>query len=126
ITFDTHGFGQSGVPTAPFAFHTDIIALLDHFRIDKAWFMAASVGGALTLDVELMHRQRVQGLILVAPAIAGYKYEGERDPLYEKIGEAEENGDLDLVSELEVQLWVDGKGRKADELDPAMRQLVVE
>lgn len=126
VTFDMHSFGQSGIPTASFAFHDDIIALLDFLKIDSAWFMAASLGGAITFDVALMHPGRVKGLIMVAPAVAGYKYEGEPHPLKAKIDEAEEADDLEMVNELEIQMWVDGKGRTPQDLDPDMRNLVLD
>jgi len=126
ITFDMYGFGQSGTPDSEFAFHTDIIALMNHLNVDSARFMACSLGGAITLDVALMHPERVKGLILSGSAIAGYKYEGERHPLAAKINEAEERDDLEAVNELEIQMWVDGKGRKPGDLDPEMRQLVLD
>lgn len=126
LTFDIHSFGQSGIPTASFALHEDIIALLDYLKIDSAWFMAASLGGAITFDVALMHPERVKGLIMVAPAIAGYKYKGEPHPLSAKINEAEENDDLDLINELEIQMWVDGNGRTSQDLDPDMRNLILD
>ncbi len=126
ISFDMYGFGQSGTPDSEFAFHTDIIALLDHLKVDSAWFMACSLGGAITLDVALMHPDKVKGLVLVASAIAGYKYEGERHPLAAKIDEADERGDLEAINEFEIQMWVDGKGRKPEDLDPAMRQLALD
>ncbi|MGB7338523.1 MAG: alpha/beta hydrolase [Phototrophicaceae bacterium] len=126
ITFDIHGFGKSGVPTTPFAFHTDIIALLDGFGIEQTWIMAASLGSAIAFDVALMHPERVQGLILAAPAIGGYQYTGDVHPLKAAIDAADEAHNLALVSELEVQLWVDGKGRKPSDIDSAMRDLVVE
>lgn len=126
ITFDIYGFGQSGAPDSTFALHDDIIALLDQLNIESAWFMACSMGGTITLDVALMHPARVKGLILVASAIAGYKYEGERHPLGAKIDEADERGDLEAINEFEIQMWVDGKDRKPDDLDPKMRDLVLD
>ena len=126
VTFDMYGFGQSVAPDGEFAFHHDIIALLDHLKVDTARFIACSLGGAITLDVVLMHPDRVEGLILVASAIAGYKYEGEPHPLSAKIDEADERGDLEAINEFEIQMWVDGKGRTPVDLDPDMRQLALE
>lgn len=126
IVFDTHGFGKSGVPTESFAFHTDIIALLDAFNIKQIWIMAASLGGAIAFDVALMHPERVKGLILSAPAIAGYTYTGDDHPLKAKINEADDANDLALISELEIQMWFDGNGRTASDMDQQMRDLVIE
>ncbi|MGJ3239108.1 MAG: alpha/beta fold hydrolase [Anaerolineae bacterium] len=126
LAFDMYGFGQSGTPQAAFAFHEDIVGLLDQRNIDSAWFIAASLGAAITFDIVLMHPRRVNGLILVAPAIAGYRYNGDPHPLAKAIEVAEDANDLERLSELEVQMWVDGEGRKPSDLDPNMRQLVIE
>ncbi|MEO1288734.1 MAG: alpha/beta hydrolase [Chloroflexota bacterium] len=126
IAVDMHSFGQSGIPSEPFAFHADFFALLDHFGIEQTWIMAASLGGAVAFDMALMQADRVRGLLLVAPAIADFHYNGASHPLVAKINEADDAGDLDLVNELEIQMWVDGEGRSADDMNPEMRQLVLD
>ena len=52
----------------------------------------------------------------------------EEDKMVEKnkIDEAEEADDLELVNELEIQMWVDGKERTPQDLDPDMRNLVLD
>jgi 3-oxoadipate enol-lactonase len=35
-----------------------------------------------------------------------------------------EAGDLDLVAEIETQIWFDGMGRTPEQVDPAMRKLL--
>jgi len=126
IAFDLYGFGQSGTPTETFTLHDDVITILDYFGIAQAWLMAASLGGTVALEVALMHPQRIQGLLLAAPAVRGYTFTGDAHPLTEAIIAADDAGDLARISELEVQMWVDGRGRTPDDMDKDMRALVVE
>ena len=125
IALDLRGFGQSKMLAGAFAHYEDVLGLMDALSIEKAWLMGCSQGGKVALNVALAQPERVKGLILVAPAIGGYRYEGAPHPVEDALEEAEEAGNLELVSELEVQVWVDG-GRKASEMDAAMRKLVYE
>ena len=48
LRYDTRGHGQSDVPAAPYSFDDlvgDAVALLDHYRIERATFMGLSLGG---------------------------------------------------------------------------------
>jgi pimeloyl-ACP methyl ester carboxylesterase len=126
VTLDMRGFGQSKMVEGEFSFYEDILALLDTLKIEQAWLMGCSLGGKAAINLTLTKPERVQGLILVCPAFGGYQYEGENHPLEAAIDTAYNNGDMELVSELEVQFWVDGEGRKADEVDAAVRKLVWE
>lgn len=125
ITLDMRGFGQSSIPDMPFSHHQDIIALLDHLKIDNALFLACSMGGKMAINIALEKPQLVKSLLLSGPAYGGYRYESEEvHPLEEAIDTADENGDMETLSELEVQLWVDGVGRQAEDVDPKIRKLV--
>lgn len=126
ITFDMRGFGQSKMVEGAFSFYEDVLALMDYLKIEKAWLMACSLGGKTAINLTLSNPERVQGLILVGAAFGGYKYEGEGHPLEEALDQADENGDMELVSELEVQIWVDGVGRKAEGVNSSVRKLVWE
>lgn len=124
VTLDMRGFGQSKMVVGAFAPHADLNALLEHLDIEKAWLMGCSMGGATVLDMVLRHPEKAKGLILVGSAISGYRYAGEQHPLVDKINAAYESGDMELTSELEVQLWVDGMGRTPDQVDQGVRDLV--
>lgn len=126
VTLDLYGFGQSTTPTQPFVYHQDIVTLLDQLHVEKAWVMACSLGGAIAFDVALMHPERVQGLVMVAPAVEGYEYAGDPHPLAAQIDAAEEAGDLNRVNELEIQMWVAGEGRTFADLAPEVRELALD
>jgi pimeloyl-ACP methyl ester carboxylesterase len=125
VALDLRGFGQSTLEKGEFAHYEDVLGLMDALGIESAWLMGCSQGGKAALNVALSQPERVKGLVLVAPAIGGYRYEGEDHPLEAALEEAENSGDLERLSELEVQVWVDA-GRKPEELEPTMRKLVYE
>jgi pimeloyl-ACP methyl ester carboxylesterase len=43
--------------------------------------------------------------------------------IFEQVEKAYDAGDIDLLAELETQLWFDGTGRTPEQVNPAMRQL---
>lgn len=124
VTFDMRGFGQSKMVEGAFSLVDDARALLDALEISEAWLMACSQGGKVALDLTLQSPERVKGLLLVAPAISGYQYTGDPHPLNDAFDEAEEADDIARICELEMQVWVDGTGRKPEDVDSAVRQLV--
>ncbi len=67
-----------------------------------------------------------RALILVAPALGGFIYNGESPKQAEQIDQAEQAGDLDLVNELEIQIWVDGPQRRPEQVNPKVRELALE
>lgn len=78
------------------------------------------------MDFALTHPSRVKALIMVGSAPSGLKLDV---PALAKFAEAEkafESGDLDLVAEIETQIWFDGMGRTPGQVDQAMRKLAYE
>ncbi|MDO8279656.1 MAG: alpha/beta hydrolase [Burkholderiaceae bacterium] len=73
LTFDHRSFGASTNP-APAAgqeaYAPDLLALLDHLRMDKVHLVAQSMGGRTCLDFALAHPQRVSRMVL-ADTVAG-------------------------------------------------------
>lgn len=127
MTLDMRGFGKSSIPDAPFSDHDDIMALLKYVEVDSAWFLACSMGGKVAINIALLQPKLVKGLLLSGPAYGGYRYESdEPHPLDDAFDTAEANNDMEAMSELEVQLWVDGEGRSSDKVDPTVRKLVYE
>ena len=124
LAFDMRGFGKTKMVQGEFSFVEDLHALLDYLHIQDAWLMGCSQGGKIAINFALTYPDRVIGLILVAPAISGYRYEGDPHPLEASFEEAESAGDIARLCELEVQVWVDGAGRKSEDVDPELRRMV--
>ncbi len=66
ITFDHRGFGNSsdieGAGRSEFS--NDLLALLDHLKIEKAALLGQSMGGGTAITFTCQHPERVSGLII--------------------------------------------------------------
>jgi pimeloyl-ACP methyl ester carboxylesterase len=77
IAFDRPGFGLSERPLAwegenPYSFAAQVdlvLALLDHFGVQRAILVGNSAGGSIAMQVALSHPERVSALILADPAV---------------------------------------------------------
>lgn len=125
VRYDMRGFGQTPIVAGSYAHYEDLHGLLAHLGIEQAVLVGCSKGGAVALDFALAYPKKVKALVLVAAAIHGLRIEVEPLPQETALDAAEEAGDLALVSEIEVQIWIDG-GRAPDQVDPAVRDLVRE
>jgi pimeloyl-ACP methyl ester carboxylesterase len=79
------------------------------------------MGGGSTIDVTLEHPDMVDALALVCSSPAGLKLDVQPPKEYALIEEAEKNGDWDRINELEMQLWFDGQGRTAQQVNATAR-----
>ncbi len=74
ITYDQRGAGQSPVPTQPTNHVADFEELLNSLDIEKATFVGHSIGGQIAADFTLKNPERVEKLVLIAPALTGYEF----------------------------------------------------
>lgn len=127
IRYDMRGFGRSETPEgAPFSHQDDLRGLLDSLHIERAGFVGSSIGAKIVLDFTLDQPGRARALVLVCPAVSGFESDEEPPDEWEELVKADEAGDLERVSELEVRIWVDGHHRGPELVDPAVRDLVRE
>ncbi len=66
LAYDTRGHGRSDAPQGPYTFDElvgDVIALMDHFSIDRADFMGLSLGGMTGLGLAIHHPDRIGRLV---------------------------------------------------------------
>ena len=124
VRYDLRGFGKSEPAEGEFSHRQGLQRVLATAGItEPAWMIGCSMGGTLAMDYALEYPERVRGLVLVGSGPSGLKLDAPRPELFKAIERASEAGDLDLVAELETQIWFDGVGRKADQVDPIMRAL---
>jgi len=123
IVYDRRGFGDTGPSQGAFSHVEDLLAVLDHATNGPVWLVGSSMGGGVALDTALTAPERVEGLVLLAPAVSGAP-EFDLDPDTARIGglveRAEQTGDLEDVNRLETWLWLDGSGQPEGRVgDPA-------
>jgi 3-oxoadipate enol-lactonase len=66
LRYDTRGHGQSSTPKGPYSFDilvSDLIGLMDHFKIEKADVVGLSMGGMTALGVAINHSARVNRVV---------------------------------------------------------------
>lgn len=69
VRFDARGHGLSEAPKGPYDFATlsaDVVALMDHLKIERAHFLGLSMGGMVGQYLGLDHARRFASLQLVS------------------------------------------------------------
>lgn len=74
ISYDLRGYGQSDTPERPYSNVEDLKVLMDTLGLAKATIVGSSMGGSIAIDFALAYPERVQRLILAAPALSGRSY----------------------------------------------------
>ena len=127
IRYDMRGFGKSEPVEGDFSPLGDLIALLEALEIRTPLFiMGCSMGGGLAMDFTLTQPSRVKALIMVDSGPGGFDLDLPTPAKFAQVEKAFNEGDLDLVAELETQIWFDGLDRTPQQVNPAMRKLVYE
>ena len=127
IRYDMRGYGKSEPVEGEFSHMGDLVAVLDSFEIQEpAIIMGCSMGGGLGMDFTLTHPSRVKALIMVGSGPSGLELDVPRPAKFAEVEKAYDAGDMDLVAELETQVWFDGAGRTSEQTDPEMRKLAYE
>ena len=125
VRYDMRGFGQSLPVAGDYQRHEDIRALLDFLKIDHAYLMGCSMGGGACMNFALDYPDRADALIMVGSAPGGFSYdEWSPSPLDEEMEAAYQTGNLERADELAMQIFVDGKGRTPDQVNPVLRKKV--
>ena len=123
LRYDVRGWGQTARPNVNFSNHEDLKALLQHLGIEKTAIVGCSWGGKIALDFALTYPEMVTALVLVGTGLGGYEwtFASFREQM-EAMKVAYGQGNKEWAAELQTQVWVDGPGREAKQLNPAIRQ----
>ena len=127
VRYDMRGYGKSEPADGEFNHLDDLVAILDTLGLhEPVVLMGCSMGGGLAMDFTLKHPSRTRALIMVGSAPSGLELDVPRSDKFDDVEKAFEAGDLDLVGELETQIWFDGTGRTPEQVNPSMRKLLYE
>jgi 3-oxoadipate enol-lactonase len=124
IRWDSRGYGRSAMPSGPYSGRGDLYALLRYLRVEKAHVLGLSMGGLAAIDFALEHPDMVTALIPVASALGGYQ--PPASPIWTEVQAALKQGDIARAAELQVRRWVDGPNRRPDQVDPGVRDKVLQ
>jgi pimeloyl-ACP methyl ester carboxylesterase len=127
IRYDMRGYGKSEPVDGEFSHMSDLVSLLDALEIHGPLvIMGCSMGGGLAMDFALTHPSRAKALIMVDSGPSGLKLDKPSSSKFADAEKAFEAGDMDLVAEIETQIWFDGIDRTPEQVNPAMRELLYE
>lgn len=127
VRYDLRGFGQTPLVDGAYAHHEDLRALMDYLGIPQAHVLGCSMGGTTVLDFALAYPDRVRTLIPVCCEPSGFvdTLEDPLPPGWDGFVAAHKAGDIPFMADYEVQLWVDGPQRTADQVDARVRERVL-
>jgi pimeloyl-ACP methyl ester carboxylesterase len=74
IRYDARGLGRSGPADTPYSSFGDLYALLRALKLTRVTLIGASLGGATSLDLAVLHPELVSKLVLVGPGLSGYAW----------------------------------------------------
>jgi 2-hydroxy-6-oxonona-2,4-dienedioate hydrolase len=127
VRYDMRGYGKSEPVDGEFSHMSDLVSVLNALELQEPLvMMGCSMGGGLAMDFALTHPTRVKALIIVGSGPSGLELDVPTPAKFADVEKAFEAGDLDLVAELEAQIWFDGTGRTPAQVNPAMRKLAYE
>lgn len=124
VAYDRRGFGESPPGAMPFRQLDDLAAVLDEVATGPCWLVGSSQGGRIALDFTLTFPHRVNGLVLLAPAVSGAPDPDEVDPDTQRLDDLIESaGDLAEMNRLEAWMWLDGPSSPEGRVSGAARDL---
>jgi pimeloyl-ACP methyl ester carboxylesterase len=126
LRLDLPGFGNSPIATNPISYRGSVGEALDAAGIGRAALVGTSFGGMVALDFALDSPERVAALVLVGAGTDDHDYSEEMQAFDAAEEAAVARGDLDAAVAANLDFWVAGPRRTADEVDPKIRELVAE
>ena len=125
IRYDMRGYGKSEPVEGEFSHLSDLDLLLETLGIhEPIVIMGCSMGGGLAMDFALTYPSKVKALVMVDSGPSGLELDVPTPSKFADAEKAFESGDLDLVAEIETQIWFDGMGRTPEQVNPTMRKLL--
>jgi 3-oxoadipate enol-lactonase len=126
LRLDLRGFGRSALPPERFSNARDLLALLEERGFARVALVGGSLGGRVVLEVAVARPDLVSALVLVAPGLPGHAWSQQVRSSWEEEEAAYEARDADRAVEVNLRMWVDGPGRRPEDVDPELRARVGE
>ncbi len=104
IPFDHRGHGASPVPVGPYTIAelgSDVIALMDRLRLDRASYCGLSIGGMVGQWLAGNHPERIDKLVLIATSA----YLGDPIPWLERAATVRAAGTVEGIADIVVSRW---------------------
>jgi 3-oxoadipate enol-lactonase len=126
VRYDMRGFGRSPLEPGVFSHARDLAGLLDRLALGPAAIVGVSLGGTVALEVAVARPDLVSALVIVAAGLPGHDWSEETRAGWAEEEAALERGDLDAAVEVNLRMWVDGPGRRPEDVEAGVRERVGE
>jgi pimeloyl-ACP methyl ester carboxylesterase len=126
IRYDMRGYGKSSPVNGSLSRRDDLDRLLNHLGVTSAHLVGSSNGGLISLDRALEQPERVASLTLIDAPPSGFVPQGAPPRHMLEMFEAMQHGDVELASELQIRIWLDGEYREPRQVDSKLRQRALE
>jgi len=126
IRYDLRGLGKSDPLERPISHRQELYRVLEATGVKQAILVGCSASGETILDAALERPELVSALIIVSAVPGGFELQGEPPKELMQMLAAVEQGELDLASELQLRIWVDGPFRPPGQVDLLVRQRAAE
>lgn len=127
IRYDIRHHGRSKSEPVASSDMEDLAVLMDSLEVSRATLVGLSMGGQIAIDFALLWPGRVESLVLVGPGLSGYRLGSSALQGYlEEIGDAIDRVDFRATIEVFTRYWCDGPYRTPAEVDPEVREKVLE
>lgn len=125
IVPNLRGYGKSSIPDEPFNHFEDMARLLDYLNLKSVNIAGCSIGGRIALELAITYPGIINRLVLIAPGLSGFEYK-DRETLAKAavLDDMIAKGKQNEVSENLVNLWVVGRKRDSQTVDPHIISLV--
>lgn len=126
VRVDLRGFGESAArPVGALSHPGDVLDTLAEIGVARCHMVGSSFGAGVAVEVALARPSAVASLLLAPPAGSLLS---EMTPDLRAFIDAEssalDRGDLDAAVEANLSWWVEGTRRRADQVDPLVRESV--
>lgn len=127
IRYDMRGYGKSKWVGGPFSHLEDLTALVRDLDVrPPIILMGCSMGGMLALEYAINNPQEIKALLLLGPGLCGLELDVAEPEEFSAAKIAFEEGDLNLLAEIETQIWFDSQDQDPEHADCSMRALLYE
>lgn len=127
IRYDLRGFGKSTISEKEFYHAHDLKRLLDSLKITQVHLVGCSIGGTIATDYTLKYPDFVKSLVLVNGIPSGHTDPSIiRNKLWKEIEKHFKEGNIKEVAKLETMIWLVGRTRRIEEVDPKKFQKAYE
>jgi len=127
IRYDMRGYGKSKWTEDAPGHLEDLTALVKNLDIQPPIIlMGCSMGGMLALEYAIKNPQKIKALILLGPGLCGLELDVEEPEELSAAKKAFREGDLNLLAEIETQIWFDSTDQDPGHVDCSMRALLYE